>query len=225
MDVPVRVVTSNLNAQLLQLSDEVAAVKTLISKKMCCFKCGKEGHYARNCGSGRKSAIVCYKCGKRGHFSATCSKKLGVTGHIFQLTSNSSFCTSVLVNNAQISALVDTGASVSCLSSGYANEAVGMNLGMHKSLVGADESLMKVRGTKVMQFELQNRMFKHNLSYDIILGLEFLSTSKAQLDCKHRTISFPSIVAMETLSLPVAPIAPVVTMEEKSIEISSEPWK
>ena len=74
VDVPVSVVTSNLNAQLLQLSDEVAAVKTLISKKMCCFKCGKEGNHARNCGSGRKSAIVCYKCGKRGHFSATCSK-------------------------------------------------------------------------------------------------------------------------------------------------------
>ncbi|KAJ6565651.1 hypothetical protein DFH09DRAFT_467919 [Mycena vulgaris] len=61
---------------------------------MTCFKCGLEGHMARNCthnnapsGGGGVSVKPCYKCGVVGHIARDCAKQIkcyncSETGHI-----------------------------------------------------------------------------------------------------------------------------------------------
>ena len=59
--------------------NKVYGVKTGLS----CFKCGEEGHWARDCAmstntsnnvSTKTSANACYKCGLSGHWARDCSQ-------------------------------------------------------------------------------------------------------------------------------------------------------
>ena len=50
-------------------------------KRVVCFNCGKEGHYANGCPTKRKrtrsrdAKLYCLKCGEDGHLASWCEKE------------------------------------------------------------------------------------------------------------------------------------------------------
>jgi hypothetical protein len=131
------------------------------------------------------------------------SKKLlkagGVTGLISHL-SLSTFSLSIFIQNLNVNALVDTGASVSCVKQSFLSQMRKIDVNGNSSttcLITADGKPIGVRGSVSLSFNLMQRQFHHtfyiidNLSYPLILGLDFLSAHDIRLDCRQKLLMFP----------------------------------
>ena len=113
-----------------------------------------------------------------------------MTGQILNITAGS-FKVEVIINGRPVTALVDTGASVSCVT---------LSLVHHRFLTSTPFTLtatngvpLDVRGTVPLQFSLDKRAFNFNfaiknLSHPLILGLDFLTIHRATLDCAEKKI-------------------------------------
>lgn len=118
----------------------------------------------------------------------------GSTGQILHLSSPS-FVVSIILFGQRAEALIDTGASVSCIKSARVPQHLNY-LGHTRNLLGADGNVIPSRGLIPIPFSLLDRQFTHDcqlldkLLYDVILGLDFLTQYKATIVCHKQLLLF-----------------------------------
>ena len=94
-----------------------------------------------------------------------------------------------------VTALVDTGATVSCVDSRFILPSL-ISPCPYVALASANSTNLSVIGTSVITFFMQNRRFTQSffvirgLIESMILGMDFLRTHRARLDCVSRSLSF-----------------------------------
>lgn len=60
------------------LSQTECLVRELDSSRNACFKCGKQGHFSKEC----KQKNRCFRCGRTSHYADSCFAKTNVFGHL-----------------------------------------------------------------------------------------------------------------------------------------------
>ncbi len=125
------------------------------------------------------------------------SKKLpragGTTGQILSVN-HANFVVPVHINGSSLRALVDTGANVSCVRQNPSLPFLSSTMDYSHSLIAANGSSIPILGEVELRFTLDCGEFCHkffvvnSLSYEVILGLDFLATNNISLDCKNRKL-------------------------------------
>ena len=102
----------------------------------------------------------------------------------------------------QVNALVDTGASVSCIHRLLCPRSVPLSTSHIGQLRGANNSLLQVAGRTKFEFYMDGRSFQHEffviseLSQQLILGLDFLTRHRVSLDCATKRVIFPPVLSV-----------------------------
>ncbi|XP_075478823.1 uncharacterized protein LOC142519676 [Primulina tabacum] len=145
------------------------------SNKPLCPKCHKP--HKGECLVGSKK---CYRCVVVEHIAINCTQSLGkgrVQGRIFSLTKegvnpdSSIISGTILISGKVATTLIDTSATHSFISEQF----------MHSlGLAPIDEELFNVD------------LIVIPIEFDVILGMDWLSTYRAMIDCVAKTVHFPS---------------------------------
>ncbi|GFY23919.1 putative retrovirus-related pol polyprotein from transposon opus [Trichonephila clavipes] len=105
-----------------------SASSSSFSRSQKCFFCGNDFHSRTLCPA---RDVTCRKCGKKGHYQRVCKSRHGrnssnvvASSNTLAAISGSTHCLQksiikALVNNIQLSALIDTGSSLSFLNEKY----------------------------------------------------------------------------------------------------------
>ena len=119
------------------------------------------------------------------------------TGRVLKIDSPT-FNLPVLLEERPVNALVDTGASVSCVDDGYVDVSKRCKSAF-VALRGANGSSLTVLGTCEFELECEKQRFKQKfyvvrkLLVPVILGMDFLESHHAQLDCTSRRVQLRPI--------------------------------
>jgi len=101
-----------------------------------------------------------------------------------------------------VAALVDTGASVSCVE-WKVTKHERLTKTDYVRLIGANGMTLETVGCVQCQVEIQNQVFQQSfyvvkgLMHEMILGLDFLEQHNARLCCRDRVVEFPEKAQVE----------------------------
>ncbi|XP_074377831.1 uncharacterized protein LOC141719357 [Apium graveolens] len=171
-------------------------------KDIQCFKCDQKGHYASECSSGNPR-VTCFKCGKVGHISRNC--KVATQGSVGGSASQgpaTSTTRSTTFNmtkrpDAQDSDVV-AGASKSFISKECVSKMDLMleDLAEPLTIEVANQDRVSVsQFYPKCQLEIHGHSFSADLipielgEFDVIIGMDWLSQHKADIDCKKKMIA------------------------------------
>ena len=162
--------------------------------KTPCFRCGKCDHIPSQC---RYIGVKCRKCTKIGHLKKMCKKKNSAklqTKQHFNVSAKNDKTNKVKVRvgHVSVSALVDSGADITAMSSNLFKRAklhqnytilpttlpVKGVTGTHLRILGKSTIPIHIGGlTMYQQF-----LITENIGHDLILGVDFLKQQKSQID-------------------------------------------
>ncbi|XP_071687687.1 uncharacterized protein [Rutidosis leptorrhynchoides] len=182
-----------------------------------CGRCKRIGHSTENCRvtlpatNTTPTVPTCFGCGEKGHYRNNCPKNKTATtdtakGRAFVMTVEEAWndddviTGTFLVNNYYASVLFDTGANRSYVSIEFCTlfDEKPQTLDTKCLVEMANGKFVKVdRIYKECNLTLANKTFKVDLmpvelgSFDVVLGMDWLSPMKVGIQCFDTTINIP----------------------------------
>ncbi len=176
------------------------------SSEVTCYNCGEKGHISTSCPKPRR--LTCYNCGGVGHISKDCKKpkakpgppQTGARVNALAIIPESVNMEGTLtIFHSCATTLFDTGATCSFISSSYVNTLGIETTPLDKILsvstpLGAKTDLTCV--CKDCDVRIAGRVMPADLillpmkNFDVILGMDWLTTYGAILDCQQKTVKF-----------------------------------
>ena len=179
--------------------------------------CGHKGHYATECRA-ENPGITCHKCGKVGHVANNCRSNIQTSvggsssqgpdnstarARTFKMTKKSTpqdcdvVAGTLSLTFVPIKVLFDSGASKSFISKGCVSRMDVMLEKLPESLTIKVANQGKVSVSQFCpkcQLEILGHSFRVDLipfgfgEFDVILGMDWLSLHKVNIDCKKLKI-------------------------------------
>ncbi|GJY53849.1 reverse transcriptase domain-containing protein [Tanacetum coccineum] len=174
-----------------------------------CFNCNRPGHFVKDCrvvsrnvnpiNARNPTARACYECGSTDHIKAACPRAFMLGAEEARQDPNIVTGTFTL-NNHYATTLFDSGVDYSFVSTTFI-PLLGLepsDLGFSYEIEIASGQLVEIdKVIKGCKLEIEGHVFDINLisfgsgSFDVIIGMDWLSNHKAEIICHEKVVRIP----------------------------------